>query len=584
MFAALRAITRRLINRRYPVWYHPNYRLPVTSLEPRTGLEPRRADLVAWHLQHRKILAPADLRRPTRVSYADLRRVHDDAYLQSLGHAETLAPIFGADAWDVPVDEVMDTVRLACGGTLAAARTALRLRGPTLNLLGGFHHAYRDRGAGLCPVNDIATALAVVRADGFAGQAVILDLDAHPPDGTADCLQGDESAWIGSISGSDWGELPGVDETVLVHGEDEAYLAALSAMLERMPRPDLAFVIAGGDVLADDRFGLLDLTLDGVRERDRRIAAALAGVPSVWLPGGGYHASSWRALAGTALVLANRSRLQVPVEMDPLTLHFGKVYDELGETVFEPVPWITESDLGSLGLGSHSAKPKLLGYYTTEAIEYALSQYGILEQLRRLNYRDLEVSIGTSTTGDILRITGRHSGERHLLIEAVMSKERVGERRVLFVNWLTLRHPVGRFSDKRPRLPGQEVPGLGMAREAGELMALIAQRLELEGVAFRPAHYHTAYAARSHFQFTNAARQGRFEALIRDLGGLPLLEVTTLLAEGRVRLNGAPYAWEADYMVLWLHPTPRPDPQAVQAERDTVRFEVVPVPDQVEDT
>src|SRR5205823_6058723 len=61
-------------------------------------------------------------------------------------------------------------------------------------------------------------------------------------------------------------------------------------------------------------------------------------------------------------------------------------------------------------------------------------------------------------------------------------------------------------------LPGQDTPGLGLAREIGELLARIASRLGLEGVAFRPAWYHTAYAARHYFHFADPARQGRFEA------------------------------------------------------------------------
>jgi len=531
---------------------------------------------VLWHLQRRRLVADSEVRTPSRIAYRDLARVHDPDYLRTLGQPETLAPIFGADAWDMPVDEVMNTIRLGCGGTLGAARTALRTSGPTLNLLGGFHHAYRDRGAGLCPVNDIAIALAVLRDEGFAGRAVVIDLDAHPPDGTADCLEGDDAAWIGSLSGSNWGELPGVDETVLPDATDVPYLEALDELLERMPLPDLAFVIAGGDVLHDDRFGLLDLTLDGVRERDRRVARALDGVASVWLPGGGYHESSWKALAGTAMVLANRPRMAVPREIDPLDFHYAQIYTSLGGTVFESDPWLTEEDLAELGLGGRAAPHKLLGYYTAEALEYAFSEYDLLDHLRRLHYRDLQVEIGRATTGDQLRLTGSYGGERHLLIELVVSKELVAGRPVLYVNWLTLRHPIARFSARRPRLPGQEVPGLGLAREAGELLALMAQRLDLEGVAFRPAWYHTAYASRDYFQFTDAARQGRFEALMRDLADRSLLEVTRLLADEQVRMNGEPYAWESDDMVLWLIESPRPDPEAVRAERERVRFTVAP--------
>ena len=66
---------------------------------------------------------------------------------------------------------------------------------------------------------------------GFAGRAVVIDLDAHPPDGTAACLASDGRTWIGSISGSDWGALPGVSERCIPGADDVAYGRALAALV-----------------------------------------------------------------------------------------------------------------------------------------------------------------------------------------------------------------------------------------------------------------------------------------------------------------------------------------------------------------
>jgi hypothetical protein len=158
----------------------------------------------------------------------------------------------------------------------------------------------------------------------------------------------------------------------------------------------------------------------------------------------------------------------------------------------------------------------------------------------------------------------------------VLQRRRIAGHEVLYVHWLHMRNPIARFSEARPRLPGQEVPGLGLAREFGELLALIARRLELVGVAFRPAHFHTAFPARHNFRFVDPARQGRFEAMVRDLSHLPLLEVTRAAAEGRVLMNGEPYSWEADEMALWLQPTVSEDRAAVDAARESVRFAIAP--------
>jgi hypothetical protein len=63
-------------------------------------------------------------------------------------------------------------------------------------------------------------------------------------------------------------------------------------------------------------------------------------------------------------------------------------------------------------------------------------------------------------------------------------------------------------------------------------------------------------------RFVDPARQARFEALVRDLAPLPLREATRATADGRVRLNGTPYIWEADLMIHWLdnrsHPVSPP--------------------------
>src|SRR5215468_10320296 len=255
-------IRRWLFGRDLAVWYSPDYRLPLSALEARTGFQPRRADHAIWFLLERRAVGRRNLHAPRRAGYDELSRVHTPELLDSLSRAETLARIWNVDPSDVPVDEVMNTVRLACGGTIEAARAVLAADNPrrvgrrAINLLGGFHHARPDGAGGFCPLNDVAVAIAALRADGFAGRVIVLDLDAHPPDGTLACLANDPYWFIGSISVADWGPLPGVDETVLPGGAgDAAYLDALDALLARVPSGEIAFVIAGGDVLRGDSLG-----------------------------------------------------------------------------------------------------------------------------------------------------------------------------------------------------------------------------------------------------------------------------------------------------------------------------------------
>ncbi len=555
-----------------PTWYHPDYRLPLTSLAARTGLDPRRADFAAWHLIEVGVLNREELRVPTAIPWAALCAVHDAEYLERLTRPGPLADIFAVESWDLPVDEVIFTLRLSCGGTLAAARVALEERRPTLNLQGGMHHAGRDRGAGFCPVNDIAVAIVALRAGGFSGKVLVLDLDNHPPDGTADCLQDDPKAFIASLSGADWGPLPGaVDETVLPKGTgDDAYLEALEALLRRVPVTPLTFVVAGGDVRAVDPLSNLSLTEAGVQRRDLAVARFLAGRASVWLPGGGYGDQAWRVLAGTGMILADERLRPIPDKVDPLAERYARISRELRKEDLDGGPLLTQEDLdGMLGFSSRE-QVRLAGFYTRSGSEMALQRYGFTSALRRLGYDRVRVELDRAGAGDRSRVFARAVADprpeapEHLLVELVVEPREEAGLRVLLAHWLTLRHPLAAFTDDRPPLPGQEVPGLGMAREVAALLHVMASRLGLAGVAVRPAWYHVAYTSRHDFRFADGDREGRFRALARDLADLPLKAVTVAVAEGRVRLNGEPYAWEPSLMLS----TPEAPGEAWQAQRD----------------
>ena len=579
----MRGLLRRfegLLRRRFlPVFYDPRFRLPLSGIEAAAGFDPRRADFAAWWLRASGLLGRRCFRTPRRATFEELARVHTAEHLESLARPEALAGVFGVDPSDVPADELLDTIRLATGATIEAARLALRIRRPALSLLGGFHHAGPATAGGFCAVNDVAIALAAVRTFGFRGRVAILDLDAHPPDGIAACLAADPRTWIGSISGSDWGRLEGVDETVLPEGSgDEPYLAALHALLRRMPRAALAFVVAGCDVLAGDRFGRLGLSLAGARRRDLAVADALSGTASVWLPAGGYHRDAWRVLAGTGMALAAGSTAPIPERYDPLSERYEAIMRELTPSQLGESGDITAAEIEE-ALGLRPAGPRLLlGFYTASGLEEGLHRLGILDTLKRLGYRDLRVVIDTTGLGDRLRLLAGAGGQEQLLVEAILERRRLRGLEILFIHWLSLRNPLARFSERRPQLPGQEVPGLGLAREAGTLLARMAIRLGLVGVAFRPSHFHLAYTARHDFAFVDPARQGRFEAMVRDLAAVPLLEATHAVAEGRVLLNGRPYAWEADEMAYLLRDLPLDDEERLrEAARSTFTVALPPV-------
>lgn len=184
----------------------------------------------------------------------------------------------------------------AAGGTLAATQDALET-GLGLNLAGGTHHAYPNRAEGYCLFNDVAIAIAHLRTGGWRGRALVVDLDAHQGNGTAVFFQRDPRVFTLSVHALRNYPLK-KEQSSLDVGLDDAtsdaeYLAALEPALEQAFafKPDLVFFNAGVDVLHNDRFGRLGLSLPGLAERDRRVFAKVkqAHVPLVVVMGGGYN-------------------------------------------------------------------------------------------------------------------------------------------------------------------------------------------------------------------------------------------------------------------------------------------------------
>ncbi len=246
-----------------------------------------------------------------QATWEDLVRVHTKEYLQTWQD-------LSLDSRDVrrlgfpQTESLLKRSLASVGGTIRAMEDAFH-RGFGVNLAGGTHHAFADRGEGFCVFNDVAVASRKAQAEGWARQILIIDLDVHQGNGTAKIFADDAQVTTFSVHGarnypfhkeqSDYDiELP--DNT-----DDAHYLATLErALLPLTQRYDLLFLIAGVDVLAGDRFGRLALTLEGVIKRDRLIyqMCQQREIPLVYVMGGGYqtdvkqialaHAASLKAL------------------------------------------------------------------------------------------------------------------------------------------------------------------------------------------------------------------------------------------------------------------------------------------------
>jgi acetoin utilization deacetylase AcuC-like enzyme len=197
----------------------------------------------------------------------------------------------------LPVSEsVVRRARASAAGTLLAARLALQ-HGLAGSTAGGSHHGQRETGAGFCVFNDVAVAAKALRADGTIQRALVVDLDVHQGDGTADCLRDEPDLFTFSMHAEKnypVRKIPSdLDIGLPDHMEDDAYLNVLRSHVPRLLdalEPELVFLNAGVDPHRDDKLGRLALTDEGLRRRDSYVIeqARSRGVPMVAVIGGGY--------------------------------------------------------------------------------------------------------------------------------------------------------------------------------------------------------------------------------------------------------------------------------------------------------
>ncbi len=285
--------------------YHPGYQL---GLSPKHPFPMSKYPLLMELLLAEGVLHPNDLLVPEPLDRWTLERVHTREYLDKLQSSSlSLAEqrVLGFP-WS---ESLWSRSRLAGGGTLLAARTALKL-GLAANLAGGTHHAFADHGEGFCVLNDVAVAITQLRAEGLIDRAAIVDLDVHQGNGTAAIFEGVDQVFSFSMHGEQ--NYPTVKmrsrmDISLPNGVgDVEYLARL---VENLPRvlggnPEIVFYLAGVDVAAGDRYGKLKLTEQGISRRDRTVIEAVRGlgIPLVIVLAGGYAESRVRTAELHALV------------------------------------------------------------------------------------------------------------------------------------------------------------------------------------------------------------------------------------------------------------------------------------------
>lgn len=181
-------------------------------------------------------------------------------------------------------------------GTIDCSLSAFE-NGVALNVAGGTHHAFADRGEGFCMLNDFAVAANYLLDQKLAKQILIIDLDVHQGNGTAKLFENNEQVYTFSMHGAHnypfHKETSDLDIGLKDGTDDNIYLPLLKTNLDRLiekVNPDFVFYLAGVDILETDKFGKLKITMNGCKHRDELVFEQLKKhhIPCTVALGGGY--------------------------------------------------------------------------------------------------------------------------------------------------------------------------------------------------------------------------------------------------------------------------------------------------------
>ncbi|MDC6366166.1 MULTISPECIES: histone deacetylase [Flavobacteriaceae] len=272
--------------------YHPIYRHPL----PEGHRFPMiKYELLPQQLLHEGTCTKENFFEPTFPEEEHILAAHDTEYYQDLTNLKLSASAVRKIGF--PLSEALvQRERIIADGTIKACEFALN-HGIALNIAGGTHHAYSNRGEAFCMLNDQAIGARYLQQNNLAKNILIIDLDVHQGNGTAEIFQTDHSVYTFSMHGK--GNYPFKKETSdldipLEKGTtDQEYLSILKRTLPELleqHKPDFIFYLCGVDILASDKLGTLGMTMEGCKERDRFVLQSCsdAKIPVQCSMGGGY--------------------------------------------------------------------------------------------------------------------------------------------------------------------------------------------------------------------------------------------------------------------------------------------------------
>lgn len=252
-------------------------------------------ELIPEQLLYEGTITSENLFTPDQIDAAIVLQTHDKHYFHRLTHLE-LTPKEQRKTGFPHSASLIERELTIMKGTLMAAEFALEY-GVGMNIAGGTHHAFSDRGEGFCLLNDIAIAANDLLQRKQVNKVLVVDLDVHQGNGTAEICADNAAIFTLSMHGEKnypmHKEKSDLDIELPDGADDQLYLDTLKATLPRVideQEPDFIFFQTGVDVLHNDKLGRLGMTIQGCKERDKFVLELCNNnkLPVCMSMGGGY--------------------------------------------------------------------------------------------------------------------------------------------------------------------------------------------------------------------------------------------------------------------------------------------------------
>ena len=275
-----------------PIAFHPIYKHPLP--------EGHRFPMLKYELLPKQLLyegtaVESDFFIPEIVDLRHVYAVHSKDYvtdLLSLNLDPKAARKIGFPLSEILVEREL---RIA-NGTIMGCNYAIDL-GIAFNIAGGTHHAFSDRGEAFCMLNDQAIGAQYLLDNKLATKILIIDLDVHQGNGTAQIFRNNTNVFTFSMHGKTnypfKKEISDLDIALDDNTDDKKYLSILNEILPQLIRrekPDFIFYLAGVDILKTDKLGKLGCSIDGCKKRDEIVLSHCKKleIPVQVSMGGGY--------------------------------------------------------------------------------------------------------------------------------------------------------------------------------------------------------------------------------------------------------------------------------------------------------